>query len=80
MGRVFPREWEQFVGGVAPTDRDGDLAAAYSRLLHDPDAEVRAGAAAAWCAWEDTHVGTYPVTSRTRATPTRRSGCASPAS
>ncbi len=60
MGRVFPREWEQFVGGLAETDREGDLAAAYSRLLHDPDAEVRAGAAAAWCAWEDTHVGTYP--------------------
>ncbi|WP_433217716.1 prolyl aminopeptidase [Microtetraspora malaysiensis] len=58
MGRVFPEEWERFRNGVPEADRDGDLAAAYSRLLHDPDPEVRDKAARDWCAWEDTHVAT----------------------
>lgn len=60
MGRVFPEQWEQFRDGVGALDRDGDLSAAYCRLLHDPDPDVHHRAAAAWCAWEDTHVGTYP--------------------
>jgi proline iminopeptidase len=60
MGRVFPREWERFRDGVPPAERDGDLAAAYSRLLHDPDPEVRAGAAHEWCLWEDTHMSLAP--------------------
>ena len=33
--------------------------AAYARLLHDPDPDVRERAAVAWCEWEDTHVATY---------------------
>lgn len=40
-------------------DRDGDLSAAYSRLLHDPEPAVRERAALAWCEWcewEDVHV------------------------
>lgn len=37
MGRVFPRQWEQFRDAVPPSERDGDLAAAYARLLQDPD-------------------------------------------
>ncbi|GAA1211452.1 prolyl aminopeptidase [Prauserella alba] len=60
MGRVFPREWERFRDGVPADERDGDLAAAYSRLLHDPDPEVRAGAARRWCEWEDTHMSLAP--------------------
>lgn len=60
MGRVFPQQWEHFRDGVGEQERDGDLAAAYSRLLHDGDPGVRHRAAAAWCAWEDTHVATYP--------------------
>jgi proline iminopeptidase len=60
MGRVFPEEWVRFRDVVPPAERDGDLAAAYHRLLHHPDAEVRARAAEAWCAWEDTHVATDP--------------------
>ncbi|MET9226040.1 prolyl aminopeptidase [Lentzea sp. NPDC003310] len=60
MGRVFPREWERFRDAVPATDRDGDLAAAYSRLLHDPDPEVRATAAHEWCVWEDTHMSLAP--------------------
>jgi len=60
MGRVFPREWERFRDGVPAAERDGDLAAAYSRLLHDPDPEVRATAAHEWCLWEDTHMSLAP--------------------
>jgi proline iminopeptidase len=60
MGRVFPREWDRFRAGVPAADRDGDLAAAYSRLLHDPDPAVRAKAAQDWCDWEDTHVSLAP--------------------
>lgn len=60
MGRVFPREWERFRDAVPPAERDGDLAAAYSRLLHDPDPEVRTRAAHEWCLWEDTHMSLAP--------------------
>ncbi|QYN23052.1 prolyl aminopeptidase [Amycolatopsis sp. DSM 110486] len=60
MGRVFPREWEKFRDGVPAAERDGDLSAAYSRLLHDPDPEVRAKAAHGWCEWEDTHMSLAP--------------------
>jgi proline iminopeptidase len=60
MGRVFPREWERFRDGVPAAERDGDLAAAYSRLLHSPDPAVRAKAAQDWCDWEDTHVSLAP--------------------
>jgi proline iminopeptidase len=37
MGRVFPREWERFAAEVPEAARAGDLAAAYARLLADPD-------------------------------------------
>ncbi|MEY2401723.1 MAG: proline iminopeptidase [Ilumatobacteraceae bacterium] len=60
MGRVFPEQWEQFRNGVDPADRDGNLAAAYARLLQHPDPAVHEAAARAWCAWEDTHVATAP--------------------
>jgi proline iminopeptidase len=60
MGRVFPEEWAQFRDAVPEGERDGDLSAAYSRLLHVADPGTRDRAAQAWCAWEDTHVGTYP--------------------
>lgn len=59
MGRVFPEAWERFRDGVPVGERDGNLAAAYSRLLHDADPAVRDRAASAWCEWEDTHVATY---------------------
>jgi proline iminopeptidase len=60
MGRVFPRQWEAFCAALPASDREGDLAAAYARLLADPDPAVHGPAAAAWCAWEDTHVATVP--------------------
>ncbi|WP_406044756.1 prolyl aminopeptidase [Micromonospora sp. NBC_00898] len=56
MGRIFPAEWARFRDGVPEADRDGDLSAAYARLLADPDADVRDRAARDWCDWEDVHV------------------------
>ncbi len=60
MGRVFPETWARFRDGVPPADRDGNLAAAYARLLQDPDPAVHEPAALRWCEWEDTHVATHP--------------------
>ena len=60
MGRVFPREWDHFVDLVPGTERDGNLAAAYARLLASPDQALREEAARRWCAWEDTHMSLAP--------------------
>jgi len=60
MGRVFPREWDRFRDGVPEADRQGDLSAGYSRLLHSDDPAVRARAAQDWCDWEDVHVSLAP--------------------
>ncbi len=63
VGRFFPEAWARFVGfaGLAgtyrlPTDTKPPiepLLQVYSRLLEDPDVEVRARAAAEWVTWED---------------------------
>lgn len=53
LGRVFPDAWERFRAEVPEAERDGDLAAAYARLLADPDPDVHQRAADAWCRWED---------------------------
>ena len=54
VGRYFPEEWERFQQGVPESERDGDLAAAYDRLLNaHPDAAVRLQAASDWAACED---------------------------
>jgi proline iminopeptidase len=45
---------------VPEAERDGNLTAAYARLLQDPDPAVHEPAAREWCAWEDTHVATVP--------------------
>jgi proline iminopeptidase len=53
-GRFFPTEWQHFRAGVPLAERDGDLVAAYYRLLNvQPDVEVRERAAKDWCDWED---------------------------
>lgn len=60
VGRLFPRQWQDFADLVPIAERGGDLAAAYARLLAHPDASVRETAALAWCVWEDTHVSLTP--------------------
>lgn len=52
LGRLFPDAWRRFRDVLPPPERDGDLAAAYHRLLFDPEPSVRERAARAWCDWE----------------------------
>ncbi|MEV0371203.1 prolyl aminopeptidase [Streptomyces sp. NPDC050636] len=52
-GRFFPEQWERFLAGAPGTPRDGDVVAAYARLMEHSDAAVRNKATADWCAWED---------------------------
>ncbi len=53
VGRFFPEQWAQFRAGVPDPDRDGNLVAAYHRLLNDSDPSLRERAARDWCEWED---------------------------
>ncbi|MEI5101865.1 prolyl aminopeptidase [Streptomyces sp. PmtG] len=52
--RFFPERWDRFLAGAPGTPRDGDVVAAYARLMEHPDAAVRYQATADWCDWEDT--------------------------
>jgi len=52
LGRIFPEAFERFLAELPEDERDGNLAAAYNRLLESPDPEVRARAARAWTDWE----------------------------
>ena len=49
----FREEWRRFQAGVPETDREGDLSAAYYRLLLDPDPAVHDAAALHWCDLDD---------------------------
>ncbi|HWM39897.1 MAG TPA: prolyl aminopeptidase [Streptomyces sp.] len=60
VARFFPGEWQRFREGVPAAGRDGDLVAAYARLMEDPDSAVRAKATEDWCAWEDAVLSREP--------------------
>jgi proline iminopeptidase len=61
VGRYFPEQWERFCSGVAEEDRDGDLVAAYHRLLNvNADVAIRERAAQDWCDWEDAVLSLEP--------------------
>jgi proline iminopeptidase len=60
LGGLFPAAWARYRAGVPPADRDGSLAAAYRRLLADPDPAVIAQAASDWCEWEEAMLPTSP--------------------
>jgi proline iminopeptidase len=57
---LFPVEWARFRAGVPPAERDGDLVAAYHRLLQEPDPAIHMKAAKDWCAWESALVSVDP--------------------
>ena len=59
--RFFPEEWQRFRAGVPEAERDGDLLAAYARLMDSHDEEVRSKAAADWLAWEDAVISKEPL-------------------
>jgi proline iminopeptidase len=60
VGRFFPEAWERFRAGVPEAERDGDLVAAYARLMDDPDLRVRERAAVEWLEWEDAVISAEP--------------------
>ena len=57
---LVPAQWARFRAGVPPAEHDGDLVAAYYRLLQDPDPAVHMRAAEDWCAWESALVSVDP--------------------
>ncbi|WP_405577846.1 prolyl aminopeptidase [Streptomyces sp. NBC_01190] len=59
-GRFCPEAWDRFRDGVPPDERDGDLLAAYARLMENPDRAIREKAAADWLAWEDAVISNEP--------------------
>ncbi|CAL9605215.1 Proline iminopeptidase [Streptomyces sp. enrichment culture] len=52
LGKLFPAAFEEFRALIPEDERDGNLAAAYNRLLESPDRETRERAARAWTDWE----------------------------
>ena len=60
VGMFLPEAWARFRDGVPAAARDGDLAAAYHRLLMDPDPAVHEKAARDWCDWEIALVALHP--------------------
>jgi len=52
LGAYFPEQWERRRNALPAADRQGDIVAAYHRLLNDPNASARQHAAEAWCLWE----------------------------
>ena len=59
---LFPEQWDRLRSAVPAGERDTDIVDAYSRLLHDPDPEVRRRAAFEWCMWESATPDWPPTT------------------
>lgn len=53
VGRFFPEAWARFQEGVPERERNGDIVAAYARLVESPDGGVREKATWDWLTWED---------------------------
>ena len=49
---IYPDEWESYLAPIPADERDGDLVAAYHRLLTSDDPDVARRAAVAWTTWE----------------------------
>ncbi|MFD2474700.1 prolyl aminopeptidase [Amycolatopsis silviterrae] len=62
LGGMFPEAFARFRDGVP--EGEGDLAAAYCRLLVDPDPAVHEAAARGWCAWEEAMLPGVPPSPR----------------
>lgn len=57
----FPEQWDQLLAGLPADERQGDIVAAYARLLNDSDAGLRRRAAGAWCLWESATPAWPPI-------------------
>ncbi|MFF5186276.1 prolyl aminopeptidase [Streptomyces sp. NPDC000345] len=61
LGKIFPEAFERFLAGLPEgIEREGNLAAAYNRLLESPDPRVRERAARAWTDWETATIPAPP--------------------
>ncbi|GAB2636366.1 prolyl aminopeptidase [Gordonia jinhuaensis] len=49
---IFPDQWEGYLSVIPADERDGDLVAAYHRLLTGDDRHLAQAAATAWTTWE----------------------------
>lgn len=50
---IYPDVWETYLAPIPDEQRDGDLVAAYHRLLNGDDRAAAQRAATAWTAWEN---------------------------
>ncbi|WP_030185888.1 alpha/beta fold hydrolase [Streptomyces violaceorubidus] len=60
LGNIFPEAHARFLAELPPEEREGNLAAAYNRLLESPDEAVRERAARAWTDWETATIPAPP--------------------
>lgn len=60
VGRIFPREWQEFIDAIPVELRRLRPVDAYATMLASSDAALRDQAARAWCNWEDAHVSLTP--------------------
>src|SRR5262245_41446973 len=60
LGPLFPEAWARFREAAG----DPDIVAGFARRLGSADPGERAGAARAWCAWEDAIMPTMPPSAR----------------
>ena len=58
----FPEQWDRLRMALPASESDGDVLAAYYRLLNDPDLAVRQKAANGWCMWESATLSWPPST------------------
>ncbi|MGV9710281.1 prolyl aminopeptidase [Gordonia sp. NPDC003424] len=49
---IYPDLWEDYLAPIPADERDGDLVAAYHRLLTSADPAIAQTAASAWTGWE----------------------------
>lgn len=57
---MFPEQWHNFRMSVPEDERDGNMVAAYYRLLQHPAADVRLKAARDWHDWENASLSVDP--------------------
>ncbi|MFK0209181.1 prolyl aminopeptidase [Agrobacterium sp. NPDC090283] len=59
VSEMFPEKWERFIAPVAVSDQ-GDMIAAYRKLLTSDDPAVQVEAAKAWTIWEGETITLLP--------------------
>ncbi len=58
----FPEQWDRLRRALPVAERDGDIVAAYHRLLNDADPAIRQRAAESWSLWESATLSWPPST------------------